>query len=78
MIGVPWEEATLAGSFIGQKIVANEFVAYSAFVPYLADGAEVILSEKTKAIISFALCGFANLSSIAILRWSWKPSTEPS
>lgn len=67
LIGVPWEEATLAGSFIGQKIVANEFVAYSAFVPYLADGAEVILSEKTKAIISFALCGFANLSSIAIL-----------
>ena len=57
----------MAGSFIGQKIVANEFVAYSAFVPYLADGAEVILSEKTKAIISFALCGFANLSSIAIL-----------
>ncbi|MDN3609188.1 NupC/NupG family nucleoside CNT transporter [Vibrio ostreicida] len=67
LIGVPWEEATLAGSFIGQKIVANEFVAYSAFAPYLAEGAEVVLSEKTKAIISFALCGFANLSSIAIL-----------
>ncbi|MEZ8823583.1 NupC/NupG family nucleoside CNT transporter [Vibrio amylolyticus] len=67
VIGVPWSEATLAGSFIGQKIVANEFVAYSAFAPYLAEGAEVVLSEKTKAIISFALCGFANLSSIAIL-----------
>ncbi|MGF1696764.1 NupC/NupG family nucleoside CNT transporter [Vibrio kyushuensis] len=67
VIGVPWSEATLAGSFIGQKIVANEFVAYVAFSPYLAEGAEVILSEKTKAIISFALCGFANLSSIAIL-----------
>ncbi len=67
VIGVPWEEATLAGSFIGQKIVANEFVAYVSFAPYLAEGAEIVLSEKTKAIISFALCGFANLSSIAIL-----------
>ncbi|MGD8119790.1 NupC/NupG family nucleoside CNT transporter [Vibrio sp. TRT 2004] len=67
VIGVPWEEATLAGSFIGQKIVANEFVAYAAFSPYLAEGAEIVLSDKTKAIISFALCGFANLSSIAIL-----------
>ncbi|MEF1285768.1 NupC/NupG family nucleoside CNT transporter [Vibrio sp. M250220] len=67
VIGVPWEEATLAGSFIGQKIVANEFVAYVAFSPYLAEGAEIVLSDKTKAIISFALCGFANLSSIAIL-----------
>ncbi len=67
LIGVPWEEAMVAGEFIGLKTVANEFVAYSQFAPYLADGAEVVLSEKTKAIISFALCGFANLSSIAIL-----------
>lgn len=67
LIGVPWSEATLAGSFIGQKTILNEFVAYSNFAPYLADGATVVLSEKTKAIISFALCGFANLSSIAIL-----------
>lgn len=67
LIGVPWNEAILAGSFIGQKTILNEFVAYSSFSPYLADGATIILSEKTKAIISFALCGFANLSSIAIL-----------
>ncbi|TVO40031.1 NupC/NupG family nucleoside CNT transporter [Vibrio algivorus] len=67
VIGVPWSEATVAGTFIGQKTVLNEFVAYSNFAPYLAEGAEVVLSEKTKAIISFALCGFANLSSIAIL-----------
>ncbi|MFH0257307.1 NupC/NupG family nucleoside CNT transporter [Vibrio rumoiensis] len=67
LIGVPWSEAVLAGSFIGQKTILNEFVAYSSFAPYLADGATIILSEKTKAIISFALCGFANLSSIAIL-----------
>ncbi|MGF1759139.1 NupC/NupG family nucleoside CNT transporter [Photobacterium sagamiensis] len=67
LIGVPWEEATIAGSFIGQKLIVNEFVAYLNFAPYLAEGAEVVLSAKTEAIISFALCGFANLSSIAIL-----------
>ena len=67
LIGVPWEEATIAGSFIGQKLIVNEFVAYLNFAPYLAEGAEVVLSEKTKAIISFALCGFANLASVAIL-----------
>lgn len=73
LIGVPWEEATLAGSFIGQKLVVNEFVAYLNFVPYVGENAQVVaatgavMSTKTAAIISFALCGFANLSSIAIL-----------
>jgi CNT family concentrative nucleoside transporter len=67
LIGVPWSEAFVAGSFIGQKLVVNEFVAYLDFAPYLTDAAPMLLSEKTKAIVSFALCGFANLSSIAIL-----------
>lgn len=67
LLGVPWEEAVVAGSFIGQKLVVNEFVAYLNFAPYLADGAAVLLSPKSVAIISFSLCGFANLSSIAIL-----------
>ena len=67
IIGVPWEEATTIGSFIGQKLVVNEFVAYLNFVPYLAEDTPMILSDKSKAIVSFALCGFANLSSIAIL-----------
>ncbi|MGR5146904.1 NupC/NupG family nucleoside CNT transporter [Photobacterium alginatilyticum] len=73
LIGVPWEEATLAGSFIGQKTIVNEFVAYVNFVPYLGEDGQVVpatgevMTEKTTAIISFALCGFANLSSIAIL-----------
>ncbi len=67
LLGVPWAEATIAGEFIGLKTVANEFVAYSQFAPYLSDAAPVVLSEKTKAIIAFSLCGFANLSSIAIL-----------
>ncbi|MDN2480348.1 NupC/NupG family nucleoside CNT transporter [Vibrio agarivorans] len=73
LIGVPWDEAVLAGSFIGQKLVVNEFVAYLNFVPYVGEGAQIVeatgqvMSEKTAAIIAFALCGFANLSSIAIL-----------
>ncbi|RTR37421.1 NupC/NupG family nucleoside CNT transporter [Shewanella canadensis] len=76
LIGVPWSEALVAGSFIGQKIVVNEFVAYLNFAPYMkdiADGGMVVaetglaMTDRTKAIISFALCGFANLSSIAIL-----------
>jgi concentrative nucleoside transporter, CNT family len=61
-IGVPWSEAVVAGSFIGQKLVLNEFVAYSAFAPEISN-----LSSKTVIVVSFALCGFANLSSMAIL-----------
>ena len=67
LIGVPWHEATTVGSFIGQKLVVNEFVAYLDFMPYLAEDSVLVLSEKSKAIVAFALCGFANLSSIAIL-----------
>jgi CNT family concentrative nucleoside transporter len=67
LIGVPWSEATTVGSFIGQKLVVNEFVAYLDFVPYLGEDATLFMSEKSKAIVAFALCGFANLSSIAIL-----------
>ncbi|MBK3494991.1 NupC/NupG family nucleoside CNT transporter [Viridibacillus sp. YIM B01967] len=62
VIGVPWSEAVQAGSFIGQKLVLNEFVAYSSFAPEIAE-----LSPKTVIVVSFALCGFANLSSMAIL-----------
>jgi CNT family concentrative nucleoside transporter len=67
LIGVPWHEATIVGSFIGQKLVVNEFVAYLEFMPYLAEDTTLILSEKSKVIVAFALCGFANFSSIAIL-----------
>ena len=61
-IGVPWSEAVEAGSFIGQKLVLNEFVAYKSFTDEMAG-----LSQKTNLVVSFALCGFANLSSMAIL-----------
>ena len=61
-IGVPWAEATGAGSFVGQKVVVNEFVAFSDFAPVLEE-----FSPKTAAIITFALTGFANLGSLGIL-----------
>ncbi|PJG83540.1 NupC/NupG family nucleoside CNT transporter [Caviibacterium pharyngocola] len=67
IIGVPWEEAEIAGRMIGTKLAINEFVGYLEFTPYLAPDAAVQLADKTKAIITFALCGFANFSSIAIL-----------
>ena len=72
VLGVPWSEAMVAGSFIGEKLVLNEFVAYVDFAAYLdpvqaaAKGIQV-LSEPTQVIVTFALCGFANLSSIGIL-----------
>jgi CNT family concentrative nucleoside transporter len=62
IIGVPVNEMLQAGSFIGQKIVVNEFFAYVNFVEI-----KDTLSPVTQAIVTFALCGFANLSSIAIL-----------
>ena len=72
VLGVPWSEAMVAGSFIGEKLVLNEFVAYVDFAAYLdpvqaaAKGIQV-LSGPTQVIVTFALCGFANLSSIGIL-----------
>jgi CNT family concentrative nucleoside transporter len=62
LIGVPWAEAAQAGSLIGQKIVINEFYAYVNFVE-IKDA----LSPYTQLVVTFALCGFANLASIAIL-----------
>ena len=62
LLGIPWAEASTAGSLIGQKLILNEFVAYVAF-----SGVSELLSPIAQAVVIFALCGFANLSSIAIL-----------
>ncbi|MDH3621111.1 MAG: NupC/NupG family nucleoside CNT transporter [Gammaproteobacteria bacterium] len=62
LLGVPWAEAAAAGSLIGQKMVINEFVAYLSFIE-IKDS----LTPYTQLVVTFALCGFANLSSIAIL-----------
>lgn len=73
LLGIPWEDAHIAGSLIGQKFILNEFVAFSNLSPYLQPDADVaamglqVISEHTKAVISFALCGFANIAAVAIL-----------
>ncbi|WP_375453958.1 NupC/NupG family nucleoside CNT transporter, partial [uncultured Methylobacterium sp.] len=63
LLGVPWEHATLVGGAIGQKLAFNEFFAYANLSPVLKGSA---LDPRTTAIVCFALCGFANLASIAI------------
>jgi len=62
LLGIPWDEAQVAGGLFGTKIVLNEFVAFID-LGAMDPGA---LSERTRAIVTFALCGFANFSSIAI------------
>lgn len=62
-IGVSWNESLYVGSLLGQKMVINEFVAYLDLANLKATG---VLSEKSIRISTYALCGFANLSSIAI------------
>ncbi|PHR60407.1 MAG: NupC/NupG family nucleoside CNT transporter [Robiginitomaculum sp.] len=63
LIGIPWQDAVTAGSLFGEKVIVNEFVAYSSLVQ-MGAGA---MSERATAIITIALCGFANFSSIAIV-----------
>ena len=62
IIGVTMKESVIAGSLIGQKIILNEFVAFTSLSEIIST-----LSPKTIAIVTFSLCGFANISSIAIL-----------
>jgi CNT family concentrative nucleoside transporter len=63
-IGVPWEDALSFGSLLGVKVVLNEFVAYTEMGTLVEVGK--ILNEKTILMLTYALCGFANFSSIAI------------
>ena len=62
LLSVPWSEAQAAGALFGEKLILNEFVAFSHLTERLAG-----MSDRTHAIVTFSLCGFANLSSIAIL-----------
>lgn len=62
LLGIPWHEAITAGSLIGNKIVINEFVAFIQFINVQSQ-----LSQHSQAIITFALCGFANISTMAVL-----------
>ena len=62
LLSIPWSEAQAAGALFGEKVILNEFVAFSHLKDILGAA-----SDRTYAITTFALCGFANLSSIAIL-----------
>lgn len=62
LLGVPWDEASTAGSLIGQKLVLNEFYAYASFMQVESE-----LSPYSQLVVIFALCGFSNFGSIAIL-----------
>ena len=62
-MGIPWQESQLAGELLGIKTMTNEFIAYIR----LAEIDASLLSERTRLIMLYALCGFANLSSVGIL-----------
>jgi CNT family concentrative nucleoside transporter len=62
LMGIPWTEATSAGSLIGIKTVLNEFIAYLQ----LAEMSPVEMSDRTRLIVIYALCGFANFASMGI------------
>ena len=63
LMGIPWSEAVIAGELLGIKTTLNEFVAY----PALASLESGELSDRSKLITFYSLCGFANLSSVGIL-----------
>jgi CNT family concentrative nucleoside transporter len=62
LLGVPWEEAIAAGNLVGQKTILNEFIAFVKLAEI-----QGTLSEHTRAVTTFALCGFANLNALAIV-----------
>jgi CNT family concentrative nucleoside transporter len=64
LMGIPWSEAPRVGALLGIKTVLNEFIAYQELAAISAQGA---LAPRTVAITSYALCGFANFGSLAIL-----------
>jgi CNT family concentrative nucleoside transporter len=66
LMGVPWAEAAQVGSFLGQKTVLNEFVAYLNLARGIESG-QVALSARSLTIATYALCGFANFGSLGIM-----------
>ncbi len=65
-MGIQWDECLDAGKLLGLKMAANEFVAYGRLSEWMKEGSGVSLSERTVTILTYALCGFANFSSIGI------------
>ena len=63
LIGIPWSEAGIAGSLIGLKVVLNELMAYLELAKLPVE----MLSERSRTIMTYALCGFANFGSLGIM-----------
>ena len=64
LMGIPWQDAVQVGGLIGVKTVLNEFIAYQELAAMIESGA---IAPRSQIIASYALCGFANLGSLAIL-----------
>jgi concentrative nucleoside transporter, CNT family len=66
LMGVPWEDADLIGNLLGIKLAVNEFVGYATLSDYIKGTGGVMISERSQIIATYAMCGFANFSSIGI------------
>ncbi len=66
LIGIEWNDCSRAGELLGLKMAANEFVAYGRLAEWAKPESTVEISERTRQIMTYALCGFANFSSIGI------------
>ncbi len=66
LMGIPWSESLRAGELLGMKVALNEFIAYATLSEWSQPDSGIMLSERTKTILTYALCGFANFSSIGI------------
>ncbi|MCP4000102.1 MAG: nucleoside:proton symporter, partial [Gammaproteobacteria bacterium] len=63
LMGIPWQEAHTAGALLGTKVILNEFIAYLNLAALPAES----LSERSRLVLTYALCGFANLGSLGIM-----------
>ena len=66
LMGIKWEDCSHAGELLGLKMAANEFIAYGRLTEMTKAGSDPEISERTRQIMTYALCGFANFSSIGI------------
>jgi CNT family concentrative nucleoside transporter len=65
-LGIPWQDCGRAGELLGIKMFANEFVAYSKLSEWMQPGSGVELTQRSRIILTYALCGFSNFASIGI------------
>jgi CNT family concentrative nucleoside transporter len=66
LMGIEWKDCARAGELLGLKMASNEFIAYGRLSEWAKPGNEAVISERTRQIMTYALCGFANFSSIGI------------